>query len=57
MRGAAIKAVQELLGHSTIEITMRYWHPVPTSARTPFRCSIAPRLGHKEGTKSKMKRN
>lgn len=29
MRGAPIKAVQELLGHSTIEMTMRYSHLSP----------------------------
>ena len=26
MRGAAMKVVQELLGHATIEMTMRYAH-------------------------------
>jgi integrase len=29
MRGASVKAVQELLGHATLEMTMRY----RTSAR------------------------
>lgn len=33
MRGAPIKAVQELLGHSTILMTMRYAHLAPEVAR------------------------
>ena len=33
MRGAPIKAVQELLGHSTIEMTMRYSHLSPDVRR------------------------
>ena len=35
MRGAPIKAVQELLGHATIEMTMRYAHLSPDVPRTP----------------------
>jgi site-specific recombinase XerD len=33
MRGAPIKAVQELLGHATIEMTMRYSHLSPDVRR------------------------
>jgi integrase len=37
MRGAPIKAVQELLGHSTIEMTMRYAHLSPDARREAVR--------------------
>ena len=33
MRGVPIKAVQELLGHATIEMTMRYAHLSPHVTR------------------------
>ena len=33
MRGAPLKAVQELLGHATIMMTMRYAHLAPEIAR------------------------
>jgi integrase len=33
MRGAPLKAVQELLGHATIEMTMRYAHLAPDVSR------------------------
>ncbi len=29
MRGVPLKAIQELMGHSTIEMTMRYAHLSP----------------------------
>lgn len=37
MRGAPIKAVQELLGHSTIEMTVRYAHLSPDARRDAVR--------------------
>jgi integrase len=37
MRGVSIKAVQELLGHATIEMTMRYAHLAPTVTRDAVR--------------------
>lgn len=33
MRGAPIRSVQDLLGHSTIEMTMRYSHLSPDARR------------------------
>jgi site-specific recombinase XerD len=33
MRGAPLKAVQELLGHASIEMTMRYGHLSPDARR------------------------
>ena len=37
MRGAPLKSVQELLGHSTIEMTMRYSHLSPDARRDAVR--------------------
>src|SRR5258705_5339429 len=33
MAGASLKAIQELLGHSNIQMTMRYAHLTPSSLR------------------------
>ena len=37
MRGAPLKAIQELLGHSTIQMTMRYAHLSPEVGREAVR--------------------
>jgi len=33
MRGAAPKAIQELVGHSTLTMTLRYMHLAPSALR------------------------
>ena len=49
MRGAPLKAIQELLGHATITMTMRYAHLAPEVTRDAVRLldsrgtSVAPR--------------
>ena len=51
MRGAPIKAVQELLGHSTIEMTMRYTHLSPDVRKDAVRLldqrAVGAQGGHK----------
>ena len=43
MRGVALKAVQELLGHATIDMTMRYAHLSPDVKRDAVRLlDVAP---------------
>ncbi len=37
MRGVALKAAQELLGHATIDMTMRYAHLSPDVKRDAVR--------------------
>ncbi len=37
MRGAPLKAVQELLGHATIDMTMRYAHLSPAAKNEAIR--------------------
>src|SRR5580704_15601349 len=42
MRGVPLKAVQELLGHASIEMTMRYAHLAPDVSRDAVRLLDAP---------------
>jgi len=46
MRGAPIKAVQELMGHSTIEMTMRYAHLSPDARRGAVELLDVKEAGH-----------
>jgi len=48
MRGAPIRGVQELLGHSTIEMTMRYAHLSPNVTREIV--GLLDRVGNVAGT-------
>ena len=51
MRGAPIKAVQELMGHATIEMTMRYAHLSPDVRKDAVslldRAPVGAQGGHK----------
>jgi site-specific recombinase XerD len=47
MRGAPLKAIQELLGHATIQMTMRYAHLAPEISREPVRLLDANEAGGK----------
>jgi site-specific recombinase XerD len=49
MRGVPLKAVQELMGHATVEMTMRYAHLSPNVPRDAVRCLDA-RRGHRVAT-------
>jgi integrase len=52
MRGVPLKAIQELMGHATIEMTMRYAHLTPNVKEEAVRMLIGPARppsGHKEG--------
>jgi site-specific recombinase XerD len=42
MRGVPLKAIQELLGHASIEMTMRYAHLAPDVAREAVKLLDAP---------------
>jgi site-specific recombinase XerD len=37
MRGAPVKAIQELAGHEDLKTTMRYMHPSPAARETAIR--------------------
>jgi integrase len=53
MKGVPLKTIQELLGHATIEMTMRYAHLSPEVKRDAVILldSPAPSQGHHRGTK------
>ena len=42
MRGASLKAIQDLLGHSSIQMTMRYAHLAPEVVNETVRLLDAP---------------
>lgn len=56
MRGVPLKAIQELLGHTTIDMTMRYAHLSPEVGRSAVALldgpdgSVPDQLGHDLGT-------
>ena len=50
MRGAPIKAVQELLGHADITMTMRYAHLSPDARRDAVRLLDVPSHGNRTAT-------
>ena len=49
MRGTPLKVVQELLGHSTIEMTMRYAHLSPEAKQRAVQCLDLPAPATPEG--------
>lgn len=58
MRGVSLKAVQELLGHATIEMTMRYAHLSPNVTRDAVRAlDAAPPGQHRGNTQPAAKKN
>lgn len=56
MRGAPLKAVQELLGHATIEMTMRYAHLAPAARREAVQL-LASANGHGAATAAEVSRS
>ena len=58
MRGASLKAVQELLGHESIEMTLRYSHLTPDVKREAVQLLDRPeKLGDIRETEGAEKRN
>lgn len=55
MRGASMKAIQELLGHSTMKMTLRYAHLTPTVRRDTVELLAATPPRYIRGTRSGQK--
>ena len=55
MRGATIKVVQELLGHASIVMTMRYAHLAPEVARDAVK--LLDRRGREMAESAKKRAN
>lgn len=55
MRGASMKAIQELLGHSTMKMTLRYAHLTPTVRRDTVELLAAAPPRYIRGTRSGKK--
>jgi len=53
MRGVSLKAVQELLGHATIEMTMRYAHLAPSVKRDAVRLLDVPAPAAPDGRENR----
>jgi len=59
MKGASLKSVQELLGHATIQMTMRYAHLSPEVKRDAVALLDSPGWTpqrHRDGTSGVMDR-
>ena len=58
MRGASLKAVQELLGHESIEMTLRYSHLTPDVKREAVRLlDRTEKLGDIEETEERSEKS
>jgi integrase len=55
MRGVAIKAIQELLGHASIVMTMRYAHLAPEVTRDAVLLLDRGSIGQQMGSNDRMK--
>jgi site-specific recombinase XerD len=55
MRGVALKAIQELLGHASIVMTMRYAHLAPEVTRDAVLLLDRGSIGQQMGSNDRMK--